>query len=687
MLVAVVVVLGLRISGGRAATSETAAALAERGGWGMVRSEPVDRAGRGVIGPRVLDARTPPLGRFVPPGEGRGLDGGAVSWRRGAGARGTIIAMTSVSCPVGAKLAPELGRICAEASQRGVGAVFVNVAGDPPEQIEAAARAAGLRGLHLIDGDHSIRRVLRAASTTEVFLIDGAGTLVYRGAMNDQYGLGYALDAPRRNYLREAIDDLLAGVPVRTAATTAPGCLLEPEPALPGGPGTQVTYHREIARIVAANCLECHRTGGVAPFALDSFDAVSRRATTMLREIERGTMPPWFAAPQPGQASDHWLNDRSLSVEDKAAFGAWVRAGKPQGDPAESPRPPRWPEVWSIGTPDVVFEMPRAVQVKAEGTMPYVHQVVRTGLTEDRWVQAVQVLPGDRSVVHHVLVFALTGPAADRGAESIDEARGFFAAYVPGNDSVVYPRGLAKKLPRNAALLFQVHYTPNGREASDRTRIGLVFASEPPVHAVRTSGIANRRIAIPPGAEHHAETATVTLPADMRVLSFVPHMHVRGSAFRYDATTPDGRALTLLDIPRYDFNWQLRYMLRDPAPLPAGTRLTATAWYDNSPNNPANPDPTRLVKWGPQTYDEMMLGYVEYYLEREDPDHPETLPDASGDAPRVRGAPRADRLLRLFDRNRDGEISRDECPPGLRAEFDRLDADRDGRLTRRELGG
>ena len=248
--------------------------------------------------------------------------------------------------------------------------------------------------------------------------------------------------------------------------------------------------------------------------------------------------------------------------------------------------------------------------------MPYQQVTVETGLTEEKWVRGFEVQPTAREVVHHVLIF-VQEPGQKRGGD--DESGGFFAAYVPGNNHIIYPDGFAKHLPAGARLRFQIHYTPNGTATRDQIKLGLLFAKEAPQHIVRIAGIADHRLSIPPGAAHHAETAVIPIPAEVKLLAFMPHMHVRGAAFRYEAVLADGTVRTLLDVPRYDFNWQLSYRYAEPPTLPRGSKIRATAWYDNSTNNPANPDPTKTVRWGPQTFDEMMLGYVEYYLPDEKP--------------------------------------------------------------------
>jgi len=409
--------------------------------------------------------------------------------------------------------------------------------------------------------------------------------------------------------------------------------------------------------------MRCHRTGGVAPFPLETYEQVSDRAGMVGLVVRKGIMPPWFAK------GGHFANDRSLDAEEKRDLAAWLKAKRPKGDPALAPEPRTWPDGWTIGEPDRVFALPRDVPVDAEGRMPYVNVRVATGLEEDRWVRAWEVRPGARDVVHHVLVFAL--PPGRRPPRVQD---GFFAAFVPGNGSAVYPDGLAKRLPKGATLFFQLHYTPNGRATTDRTRLGVVYA-DAPRHEVRTEGIANERIEIPAGAADHEERAAIRLPADARLLALMPHMHYRGKSFRYELQTPGGARRAILDVPRYDFNWQLAYRLDEPLTAPAGSRIHVTARFDNSADNPANPEPEATVHWGEQSDDEMLIGYVEYYL---------PAVKAGEPVPALRGT-RADEVLARLDADGDGKISREECPARLADAFERLDENRDGMVTREEL--
>ena len=294
--------------------------------------------------------------------------------------------------------------------------------------------------------------------------------------------------------------------------------------------------------------------------------------------------------------------------------------------------------------------------------MPYVYLRVKTNFPEDRWIQATEVRPTAPEVVHHVLVFA-------SGADGIKrEQAGALAAYVPGNTFVEFPPGVAKKLPVGATLLFQMHYTPTGKATTDRTQIGLRFAKTPPDKIVRTLPVVNRRIDIPPHAPDHVETASRSVPPGIVVRAFMPHMHLRGKAFKYELLTQDGKRETLLEVPRYDFNWQLRYELKEPRPLPAGSRIEVTGVFDNSKDNPANPNPDQNVRWGDQSDEEMLIGYVECEFENSN----SAIDQQDG---------RRD-LFTQLDKNKDGFLTKNEFTrPGL---FPLFDSDKDGRVTKKE---
>lgn len=403
--------------------------------------------------------------------------------------------------------------------------------------------------------------------------------------------------------------------------------------------------------------------------------------------VDRGIMPPWFAAPDP----DHgpWKNDRSLSAADKADLYAWIEAGTPKGDERDAPAPRTYAAGdWTIGKPDAVFQLPNPIEVKATGVMPYQEVFVDTNFKEEKWIEAMEVIPSARQVVHHVLIFVYP-PGGKRslfGGGVGEEIEGFFAAYVPGTNAIRYPDGMAKRVPAGSRLKFQMHYTPNGTATRDQTRLGLVFAKKPVEHEVRTVGIANLGLNIPPGAPNHPHTGRVNVPYDVRILSMIPHMHVRGKAARYELIGPDGSRRRLLEVPRYDFNWQLPYEYREPLLVKKGSQIEYTAWYDNSENNPANPDPKKRVRWGLQTYDEMHLGYVEYYIPSLKPgsDDPGLRPQLFS------GGNLIEPMFRAMDRNGDGFLTQEEAGNSwnrLRA----ADTNGDGKISLEEakaaLGG
>jgi hypothetical protein len=363
----------------------------------------------------------------------------------------------------------------------------------------------------------------------------------------------------------------------------------------------KVTFASDVEVIIQNKCQECHRPGRVGPFSLLSYDDV-RKHSAMIREVvaER-RMPPWHADPRYG----HFVNDRSLSPKERATLLAWVDQGNPLGDTKKSPPPRTFSEGWEIGEPDVVFELPETYYVPAQGVVSYVYFRVPTKFKEDRWVQAAEAVPGDRSVVHHIIVYVVdTSPGAGRRPMH-------FTGYAPGDAPSIFPDGTAKKVPAGADLLIQVHYTPNGRVRTDRSKVGFVFAKQKPTREAFTIGIANPDLLLPAGASDVAVASSLVLPSDARLLALFPHMHLRGKDFKFTITKPGESPQVMLSVPAYDFGWQTYYNLAEPMNLPKGTRVDCLAHFDNSSDNPYNPDPTKLVRWGEQTFEEMMIGYLD----------------------------------------------------------------------------
>jgi mono/diheme cytochrome c family protein len=500
-------------------------------------------------------------------------------------AKALVVAFSGPDCPVSKLYRPRLDRLSKDYSPRGV------------------------RILTVSSSDKAFVALFGPDRTTEVFLLDARGVLRYRGAVDDQYGIGYAKDAPSKTYLVDAIEAVLGGKAPTILATEAPGCAVEkPAPtASPVVPG-KITFHKDVEPIFQRRCVDCHRPHEIGPFSLLKYDKARSSAKQIKDVVVQRRMPPWHADPKVGE----WKNDRHLSPQEIGTIAAWVDAGAPEGDAKDAPPAPKFPEGWHIGTPDASWSIPRKEHVPAEGTVPYRNLFVPTLLKEDKWVQAVEVRPGARQVVHHVLVFVIYPLNRLKEQPKIDGLNGYVGIFVPGEGPTTYPQGMGKYVPAGATLVFQIHYTTNGEAADDQTQIGFIWAKSKPAQEVITHSVSNQRIRIPAEAPDHPEEAAFTFPCDARILSFLPHMHVRGKAFKYVAISPEGTEEVLLDVPRYDFNWQTCYRLKEPKTVTKGTTIRAYALFDNSRGNPANPDPTKEVRWGQQTWEEMLVGYMDY---------------------------------------------------------------------------
>jgi hypothetical protein len=384
------------------------------------------------------------------------------------------------------------------------------------------------------------------------------------------------------------------------------------------------TYTRDVQPIVVDKCQGCHRPGEIGPMAFMSYEQVRPWAKAIKAVVATRKMPPWFADPHYG----NFENDRSLTQKEIDTIVAWADGGAKRGDPKDAPAPRKWLEGWNIAQPDLVIELPVEEKIPAKGEVDYQYILVQPDFKEDVWVQMVEVRPTVPAVVHHAVVFIrepeskwLRGeiepgkpweaPPKRRAAETFGGGSDILTIYTPGMIPDVWHPGLAKKIRAGSDLIFQMHYTANGKEAVDRTRIGLVFSKEPPRERVLTLAAVNTGFAIPPGDPDFKVDAKAPHVNPGTLLSFFPHMHLRGKSFEYRLVQPGGESETLLRVPRYDFNWQLSYKLEKPLPLVPGSRIEATAVFDNSPNNPANPDPKDTVKWGEQSWQEMMIGFYD----------------------------------------------------------------------------
>ncbi|HEX3727394.1 MAG TPA: alkyl hydroperoxide reductase, partial [Pirellulales bacterium] len=442
-----------------------------------------------------------------------------------------------------------------------------------------------------------------AIRTPEVFLLDRDRVIRYWGRIDDQYGFktgaGYVKPKLTERSLANAIGEVLAGHEVSQPIVKADGCFIGR--VAKQKPHGDVTYSNQVARIMQARCVECHRSGEVAPFSLTSYDEVVGWAETIREVVQEGRMPPWFADPKFG----HFENDARLSDEEKQQLSTWVENGCPQGNAVDLPEPRKFVEGWRRGEPDqVIYMRDEPYAVPAEGVVDYQFFTVDPGWTSDKWIEWTESRPGNRAVVHHIIVFVQPKNGGDFGS------RGGIGGYAPGMTPNVNRPGTAIFVPAGSKLVFQLHYTTNGTAQEDRSMIGVRFADAKTVkQAVRGGLVGDTGFKIPAGDANYEIKAKHLFLKDTLLLSLTPHMHLRGKSFKYEAQYPDGTSEVLLDVPSYDFNWQLRYTLTEAKLMPKGTRLNCTAHFDNSANNLANPDPAKVVTFGDQTWEEMMFGF------------------------------------------------------------------------------
>ena len=536
-----------------------------------------------------------------------------------AEAKAVVIAVLGCECPLAKLYAPRLAELAAEYEPQGVRFVAIDAnVQDAVTEMAHYAKVHGIKFPLLKDVGNRLADQLRAERTPEVFLLDAQRIVQYVGRVDDQYEIGIARTEPDERFLADAIDAVIAGAAVDVPWTRSVGCHIGR--VRDQQPDAQVTYARQVSRILQKRCVECHREGEIAPFALTTYDEVFGWAEMIDEVVHQNRMPPWSADPDFGKFS----NDCRMTDDEKRLIREWMLAGAPLGNETELPPPREFTRGWHIPTPDAVIRMAdQPYRVPAEGEVEYQYFVVDPGFTEDKWVRAAECRPGNRAVVHHILVF-VQPPGEEQRFRGGTVDSDWLAATAPGAPPMNLPDGYAKFIPAGAKLIFQMHYTPNGSPQTDVSSVGLVFADPDTVKKeVGTWRAINTDFVIPPGEANHVVRAWHTFNRDTLLLALFPHMHLRGKSFRYVARFPSGREETLLWVPRYDFNWQNSYIFASPKRLPAGTRLICTATFDNSSDNPANPDPAQAVRWGDQTWEEMMIGYYSMVLADQDLTQPE----------------------------------------------------------------
>ncbi|MFN7926398.1 MAG: cytochrome c [Blastocatellia bacterium] len=367
------------------------------------------------------------------------------------------------------------------------------------------------------------------------------------------------------------------------------------------------TFTKDVAPILFKNCTGCHRPGEIGPMSFQNYKEVRPWAKAIREQVVNRTMPPWHADPHVGQ----WENDKRLAQKDIDTIVSWIDGGAKEGEAKDLPPVPKYAAGWQIGEPDVVFQMPEEYTVPAEGAVPYIYYNVPSNFKEDKYVTAMEARAGDLSVVHHIVIY-VREPNPGKPKRANDLGDGLLGALSPGMTPFVAQPGTAKLIKAGSTIVFQMHYTPSGKSTKDRSIMGLKFASGPVEKLITTTAAADMRFVIPPNAENHEVKASWIADEDLDIVSLMPHMHLRGKDYLYRATYPDGRSEVLLSVPKYNFGWQVYYYPKKPLRIPKGTKIETVAHYDNSTKNLVNPDPNRAVRFGEQTWEEMMNGFFDY---------------------------------------------------------------------------
>jgi len=529
--------------------------------------------------------------------------------------KAVVIMVQGNGCPIVRQALPALKEIRDKYQAQGVEFLLLNSnLQDKRDAVAAEAKEFSIDFPILLDDTQLIGESLGVVRTSEVFVIDPKGwKLAYRGPMDDRLSYEKQRPAASKHYLTDALDDMLAGQPVRVSKADGVGCLVNfPERGKKASAEhAKISYSQQIGPMLKDKCTACHQVGGVGPWAMTNYDMVKGFAP-MIREVVRTMrMPPWHADPHYGT----FAGARALSDDQRRLLVHWIEAGAPRGtgpDPLLTVKPDT--NEWKHGKPDLVIEVP-AYEIPATGVIDYQYPRVRNPLGRDVWITAVEIHPGAKDAIHHIIANdpVVNGSTGERSG-------GNLGGFAPGMSPIVYPPDTGVLFPKDADFVFQMHYTPNGKAQTDHSKVAFYFreADNPPKYPLHLTALTDFRFAIPPGAKEYTTTVSRPVTRDMLVYNIMPHSHLRGRAGRMTAIYPDGTQEILLNVPKYDFNWQTVYEFAEPKKIPAGSKLVWDMTWDNSPQNPANPDPTKTVKWGDQTFEEMGIGFVRFrYLDEE----------------------------------------------------------------------
>jgi len=592
--------------------------------------------------------------------------------------KAVVIMVQGNGCPIVRNLITDIKEVRDAYEKKGVRFLMLNASpNDTRAEVAEEAAEYGIDIPILKDEAQIIAASLGVTRTAEVIVINPAGwEIAYRGPVNDRITYERQKNTASVHYLKDALNSVLADEPVSKPARATKGCIVNLKDGLDREAHAKISYSDTVAPILQKNCVSCHQKGGIGPWSMSDYGEVEGFAP-MIREVVRTKrMPPWSADPEIGT----FHGARSLSIKDQQNLVRWVEAGAPRGEGPDPLAERKSTAVeWPLGKPDLIVEAP-IFKVPATGVIDYQFPTVTNPLDADKWVKAITVIPGDKSVVHHALIGTSPDVTPPGQGDSDDVFDNYLVGFVPGSESYTYPEHTGVLVKGGGEYRFQFHYTPSGKAVTDKTKIGLYFHDEKPDHVLRQQVALNPRMNIPAGAGDHMERAYFEFDNAAEIYLLFPHAHYRGKSSKFDLHYPDGKVETILSVPKYDFNWQHNYALEKPVTVPAGTKLVHETIYDNSEKNFANPDATRNVPWGLQSADEMLYG--SFFFRWTDETHDNPLHD-----------PMAFEIRQFFgfaDENLDGKLQPSEMRRGLRrawdaGKLDRADFDKDGTLAFNEF--
>jgi peroxiredoxin len=516
-------------------------------------------------------------------------------------AKVVMLYFTANGCPVARKTVPALKKLQEQFAEAGVRIWMVNSnPGDDRESIKEEAQEFKTGTLPtLLDETQGVAAVLNVRRTGTAVCIETTGwTVFYQGAVNDQYVEGAEKPVPTENFVAEALNNFLTGKPIEKPRTTAHGCLITIQ-------NKPISYAKDVAPILHAKCFHCHSPGNIGPIKMTSYKKVAGVADMIQEVVLARRMPPWHADRRHGT----FQNDFSLSVDEARTLLRWIEAGaqrdeSPESDLLESAVPPS--QGWRLGEPDTIVSLPKVEEIPATGIQEYRHIRVAAPFAEDVWVKGVVAKPDNARVVHHIIV-----RVREKGQKEDRQNDAFLIGWAPGSPEMYFPEGTGKRIKKGSTLEFEMHYTASGKPEKDQSRIGIYLHKEKPAMVLKTQAAYNLDFEISPGEGSESAAATYVFKKEGLLFDMSPHMHLRGSWFKFEALYPSGEREVLLSVPHYDFKWQHNYRLKEPKRMPAGTWILCSGGFDNSRQNPNNPNSKIPVHWGDQSFEEMFIGFMD----------------------------------------------------------------------------